>query len=209
MQKDCVKNLFNEEDGELLISSAREAITTFLSSSRVSVPSRLSNDPRFEQKLGCFVTLKANDKEKTLRGCIGFPEPVFKLSNGLTQAAIAAVTEDPRFAPVVFEEINHLLIEVSILTTPRVIEVKSRRDLPESIELGRDGLILRWTHGSGLLLPQVAKEYNWTADEFLANLSMKAGASPDEWLVSGSTVLKFQAQVFEEKSPRGEVILVD
>ena len=206
MQSHRVKRPFREEDGTLLVSSAREAITNFLSTSRTSIPTRLTSYQRCGQKLGCFVTLKENDKEGTLRGCIGFPDPTFELSKALTYAAIGAATEDPRFHPVSLEELQGLLTEVSVLTTPQVVEVKSRKDMPKSIEPGRDGLILRWSYGSGLLLPQVAKEYDWDAEEFLANLSMKAGAPPDEWLVQGSVVLKFQAQVFRETEPNGAVL---
>ncbi|MGI0080016.1 MAG: TIGR00296 family protein [Nitrososphaerales archaeon] len=204
MQRDHVRGRFSKSEGELLVSSARNAITNFLSTSRVSIPSRLSSDPRFAQKLGCFVTL--NERAGTLRGCIGFAEPAFPLARALTHAAIAAATEDPRFRPVTLEEFGALFTEVSVLTTPEVIEVKSPRDLTKSVEVGRDGLILQWTYGSGLLLPQVAKEYDWDAEEFLINLSIKAGAPPDEWLVPGSVVLKFQAQRFRETSPDGAVL---
>ncbi len=208
-QKDQTQKMFGQRDGKLIVSSARESIEKYLSSSRIIIPTLIANDPRFEVKLGCFVTLKVNDDEGSLRGCIGFPEPLFKLSKALPQAAVAAATEDPRFPPVGLEELPRLKTEVSVLTTPRAIETNSPKDLPKMIEPGKDGLILRWTYGSGLLLPQVAKENDWDAAEFLSNLSMKAGAPPDQWLVPGSVVLKFQAQVFQEKTPNGEVILED
>jgi uncharacterized protein (TIGR00296 family) len=209
IKKDSTQSPFIEQDGKLLVSLAREAIERYLISRHVAVPSSTTIDARFEIKLGCFVTLKENNPEESLRGCIGFAEPVFKLSKALPQAAIAAATEDPRFAPVSVAELRRLMVEVSILTVPKIIETTSQKNLPKLIELGRDGLILRWTFGSGLLLPQVAKEYGWDAEEFLANLSMKAGAPPDQWLVQGSTVLKFQAQVFKETSPMGTVVLED
>ncbi len=190
-----------------MISAVRESINTFLSTSRIAVPALIQADARFERKQGCFVTLKSNDEEKTLRGCIGFPEPVFKLSKALTEASIAAATEDPRFPPVKLKEMDSTLAEVSVLTEPQVIQVSSPKEIPSKIRVGKDGLILRWPFGSGLLLPQVAAEFGWDADEFLANLSMKAGAPPDQWLVPGNMVLKFQAQVFQEESPKGRVSL--
>ncbi len=208
-QKDHVQKLFNQGDGKLLISLARDSIEEYLSNSRLTILTKIANDPRFEIKLGCFVTLKKNDSEKSLRGCIGFPEPVFKLAKALPQAAVAAATEDPRFPPVRHEELGELLTEVSVLTVPRQVQVKSQKDLPKLIEPGRDGLILKWTYGSGLLLPQVAKEYKWDSEEFLSNLSMKAGAPPDQWLVPDSLIYKFHAQVFGERSPNGEVVLED
>jgi uncharacterized protein (TIGR00296 family) len=200
--------VFSKQDGNLLISSAREAISTYLTTHQIVVPQRLIDDPRFEMKLGCFVTLKQNDVEKTLRGCIGFPEPVYKFSKALTEAAIYAATEDPRFEPINIGELQSLLVEVSVLSTPTLIDVKSPRELPKMINVGKDGLIMRWSFGSGLLLPQVAIEQGWDAGDFLANLSMKAGAPPDQWLVPGTLVLKFQAQIFSEEDPNGPVIML-
>ncbi|MDH2900270.1 MAG: TIGR00296 family protein [archaeon] len=201
-------SIFSAEDGHLLVSSAREAITNFLVSRQIIVPKCLLSDSRFENKLGCFVTLRLNDEEKSLRGCIGFPEPVYKLSKALTEAAIGSATQDPRFRPVSIEEMKSLLVEVSVLTIPTLILVKSSRDLPSQIKLGKDGLIMRWSFGAGLLLPQVATEQMWDAEEFLVNLSMKAGAPPDQWLVPGTQVLKFQAQIFGEDEPSGKVRII-
>jgi uncharacterized protein (TIGR00296 family) len=203
------RSIFSKEDGPMLISSAREAITKYLTTHNILVPDSLLKDTRFENKLGCFVTLKKNDEEKSLRGCIGFPEPVYKLSKSLTEAAIYAATEDPRFQPITLKELESLLVEVSILSTPVLIDVKTGKDLPKHIEVGKDGLIMRWSFGSGLLLPQVAIEQGWDAEEFLANLSMKVGAPPDQWLVPGTQVLKFQAQIFGEEEPKGNVSMIE
>lgn len=193
-----IPELLTPEDGDVLVSSAREAIDSYLSKSKWVVPSRLSG-PRFQQKQGCFVTLRIK-KGGDLRGCIGFAEPIFELSQALTRAAISSATEDPRFPPVTLKELERLMIEVSVLTTPKVIHSSARKELPKLIEVGKDGLILKWSFGSGLLLPQVPEEFGWDAEEYLANLSMKAGAPPDQWLVPESVILKFQAQVFQEQS---------
>lgn len=196
---------FEERDGVVLTAAARNVIESFLKTGGTAVPSVLKLDPRFSQKLGCFVTLRQNAPDKPLRGCIGFPEPTYELSRGLTFAAIEAATRDPRFPPVGLEELADLTLEVSVLTKPEQIKVKKPQEYLERIEIGKDGLILKWTYGSGLLLPQVASEYNWTPEEFLCNLSLKAGAPPDQWLVPGTMILKFNALVFEEEekdSPR-------
>jgi uncharacterized protein len=189
---------FSKNDATVMISAARSAIGTFLSTGKRETSPALISDPRFKQKLGCFVTLKNNDAEKSLRGCIGFPEPIYELCRALTLAAIEAATGDPRFPPVKLAELSNLLLEVSVLTKPALIKVSSQKEIPEQVFVGTDGLIMKWTFGSGLLLPQVASEYGWDAEEFLCNLSMKAGAPPDQWLVPGTQIFKFQANVFEE-----------
>ncbi len=199
--------VFGLKDGEVFIASAREAITTYLTRHQIVLPESLRSVPRYESKCGCFVTLKRNDAENSLRGCIGFPEPVYKLSKALTEAAVHSATQDPRFEAITLDELDSLLIEVSVLTTPTPIDVKSQKELPSQVKVGKDGLIMRWSFGSGLLLPQVATEEKWDAEEFLSNLSMKAGAMPDQWLVPGTLILKFQAQIFKELEPKGKVIM--
>lgn len=198
---------FASSDGPLLVKAARESITEFLESQKIVVPQGISADPRFEQKFGCFVTLKRNDENKSLRGCIGFHEPLYRLRDALPEAAVYAATQDPRFPSVDLSELNSLLVEISILTRPVRINVESPNDIPSKIRVGVDGLIMKWSLGSGLLLPQVASEYHWDAKQFLENLSAKAGAPSNQWSVAGTGIYKFQAQVFQETSPKGYVIL--
>ncbi|HZW57204.1 MAG TPA: TIGR00296 family protein [Nitrososphaerales archaeon] len=198
-------NAFTKSDGQLLVGSVRDAISRYLQTRKVEIPKALLGDSRFENKMGCFVTLKANDSEKSLRGCIGFPEPVYKLSWALPHASVAAATEDPRFPPITLPEMENIVTEVSILTVPTQITGVSQREIPKYIRPGVDGLIMRWSYGSGLLLPQVATEYGWDTEEFLCNLSMKAGAPPDQWLVQGTQIYKFQALIFKECEPKGSV----
>ncbi len=195
--------LFGEKDGKLFVTCARESISKFLTEKRVETCSALLEDKRYSAKRGCFVTLR--DKQKSLRGCIGFPEPVYQLPKALTLAAISAATEDPRFSPVGGKELAEITIEVSILTPPKIVRVDDPKKYPEKIVIGKDGLIMKWPFGSGLLLPQVPVEENWSPEEFLSNLSMKAGALPDQWLLPDTQIEKFEAQVFEELRPGGGV----
>ena len=192
---------FGPEDGPFLLSVTRSVISSYLETKKMTIPASMLSDPRFRQKMGCFVTLKRHDSEKSLRGCIGFPEPVYELHKALTHAGIAAATEDPRFPPVESTEMENLLLEISLLTRPVEISVKDPKELLKKIQVGSDGLIMRWSFGSGLLLPQVATEYNWNVEDFLCNLSMKAGAPPDQWLIPGTLVYRFRAQVFQENPP--------
>jgi uncharacterized protein len=116
------------------------------------------------------------------------------------EAAIAAATQDPRFSPVSRRELPKIIFEVSVLTEPS--EVIEHND----ILVGRDGLILRWKYGSGLLLPQVPVALGWNVDEYLANLCYKAGAPLDALKDPSSKLYRFQAEIFKERSPSGEVV---
>ena len=85
---------------------------------------------------------------------------------------------------------------------------KTVKHLIESkmIKIGRDGLIVKGTFNSGLLLPQVAVEQKWNAKTFLDQTCVKAGLEPSTWQDFDSCrVYSFQGQVFSEQSPNGEV----
>ena len=189
-------------EGAELVRLARVAVEKHLQQSVIIKPEKNTLG-----KAGVFVTLNyvTSSKKEYLRGCIGFPLPEKPLYQGVVEAAIAAATEDPRFPPLDRQELNNIIFEVSVLTSPQQIRV-SPHEYGKEIEIGRDGLILQWRFGSGLLLPQVPVELKWNVEEYLANICYKAGAPPDVWLDPSSKLYKFQAVVFKELEPKGEVV---
>jgi uncharacterized protein len=192
--------MINLSQGKKLINLARESISCYLSNKDVNVKDFISE---FSDILGVFVTL---NKEGKLRGCIGFPEAVYPLYEGVIKAAQSAAFSDPRFSAVEKDELSLISIEISVLTKPMLIKVKKASEYVDEIKVGSDGLIIRSSQGSGLLLPQVATEYNWDSKTFLEQTCVKAGLSPDSWQdVEEISVYKFQSQVFSEIKPNGEV----
>lgn len=161
--------------------------------------------PSFDERRGVFVTLLRHPSG-ALRGCIGFPRPVLALRVAIPQAAWAAATEDPRFPPVAGSELDRLRIEVSLLTRPEPLPALSPPERARSVRVGTDGLIVEGFGSSGLLLPQVAPEQRWDAEEFLAGTCEKAGLPADAWRSPEVRVLRFQAEVFTEASPAGPVV---
>ncbi len=159
----------------------------------------------FREKRGVFVTLKRYPGDE-LRGCIGYPMPVLPLGTAVARAAVAAAIDDPRFPPVRASELPRITIEVSVLTVPERIATTRPEELAAAVEVGRDGLIVDGFGTSGLLLPQVAPEQGWTAEEFLAGTCEKAGLPSDSWRGPGVSFRRFRAQVFREGSPDGELI---
>lgn len=191
--------MLTKQEGEMAVKLARKAIAGCLNKGKKITPENLP--PVFSEKRGVFVTL--NTKNKELRGCIGRPYPMLPLGEAIIASAINAAREDPRFYPVRPEELDDIVIEVTVLTVPRLIDAKPK-DLPEKIVIGRHGLIVSSGMDSGLLLPQVAVEHCFDATEFLCQTCMKAGLLPDSWL-SGAKVYSFEGQIFEEIKPGGEV----
>jgi hypothetical protein len=193
------------EDGVYLISFARKAIERYLKTGeRLSIPPDVPE--KFKQRCGVFVTLNSvRGGAKELRGCIGFPEPTNPLLEAVRDSAINSATSDPRFHPLSLNELKDVLVEVSVLTPPQLIEVEDPMQYPRSIKVGKDGLIIERGWNKGLLLPQVAVEWRWNEEDFLSNCCIKAGLPPDAWLLSRTKVYKFQAIVFEEEEPGGKV----
>lgn len=157
------------------------------------------------EKSGVFVTLKTPANE--LRGCIGRPYPTEPLAEATINSAIEAATGDPRFNALSPKELEKILLEVSVLSPPEIIMVKDSREYPRMIQVGRDGLIVENGGRKGLLLPQVAVDYEMDEEEYLSQCCLKAGLSPDAWLLKETKIEKFQAAIGEEQSPMGEVTL--
>lgn len=192
----------SDSDGEKLVKTARAVVTEFL-----KTKNKMKLDKDFEESFssnaGVFVTL---NHQSNLRGCIGYPLPDKKLYNALLEAAISAATEDPRFPSVAFEELDQITFEVTVLTPPQEIEVLDPLEYPSKIKVGRDGLIVKSGFNSGLLLPQVPKEYGWNEEEFLGHTCEKAGLPKEQWKKKDTKILKFEGIVFKEQSPGGSVV---
>jgi len=200
-------NLSNE-DGLQLVKLARSAVENYVAKNvKITVPEDIAK--KYDEKAGVFVTLNSfRKKVEELRGCIGFPMPEKILYDAVIEAAISSATSDPRFSPVTKDELDEIAIEISVLTKPELIMVEDPKQYKHKIKVGRDGLIVQWRYGSGLLLPQVAIEYKWDEEQFLCETCMKAGAMPDCWLYDDTKVYRFEAIVFKEVEPKGNVVRV-
>ena len=192
----------SDSDGVLLVKTARQAVTEFLSNgNQIRLEAEL--EKKFSFDSGVFVTL---NKPDGLRGCIGFPIPEKRLSHAIIEGAIAAATEDPRFPPVTTKELDDIMFEVTVLTPPMEIDVSDPMEYLTKIKVGRDGLIIRHSFYSGLLLPQVPGEYGWSVEEFLQHTCHKAGLEKDFWKSGKAKIEKFEGIVFKEETPNGEVV---
>jgi len=96
-----------------------------------------------------------------------------------------------------------ITIEVSVLTPTELIEHDDKKDLPNQITVGRDGLIIGLGWNKGLLLPQVPVEWGWDSREFLDQCCVKAGIPKNSWLRNDTEVYTFHAILFKEEEPRG------
>jgi len=188
------------DEGRKAVALARNVIEQYVKNNTTPL-STLAGV--FTEKQGTFSTLHTFP-EHDLRGCIGIPLPVMPLKEAIIDAAKSA-TRDPRFPPLNENEINKVIIEVTILTKPELIKAAKPQEYVSSIEIGRDGLIVEQGFYKGLLLPQVPVEQGWDKEEFLAHTCMKAGLLPDAWFDENIKIFKFSGQIFTEIEPNGKI----
>ncbi len=199
---------FSLEEGITLLNFTRENIEFYLKNNRrILIPDKIKE--KFSNKYGAFVTLnRYNVSGNPLRGCIGYIEPTYSLYDVIHKVSISSATEDPRFPSVSLDEMDNIVIELSILTPPKLLEVDDPKEYIGKIVIGRDGLIAEKGMRRGLLLPQVPVDHgrNWDVETFLSQTCSKAWLDSNAWKEKSTKIYSFQAILFEEKEPRGEVV---
>lgn len=167
----------------VLLGVARAAILATVTGKPQPEPSA---EGELATRAGAFVSLHlAGD----LRGCVGHLEEDGPLVHTVARCARLACTEDPRFPAVTVAEMHRLDVEISVLGP--LERVTSHQE----IIVGRHGLVIEHNRQRGVLLPQVATEYQWTAERFVEQTCLKAGLLPDGWR-RGAMLWRFEAQVF-------------
>jgi hypothetical protein len=188
-------------EGKELVKLARKTVENYFVDRTPSI-----KETKFNEKKGVFVSIHTYPDHE-LRGCIGYCYPYYPLGEAVQRASISAAFGDPRFSPMEKDELNKIVFEVSVLTEPEIIKVKNTKEYLQKIKIGKDGLMIEYGHlYKGLLLPQVATEYDWNCETLLEHLCMKAGLVVDTWLDPKTKIFKFQTKIFKEKKPNGEII---
>src|SRR5271166_3984269 len=139
---------YSPAERELLLNLAHDSIQAALDGRELDLtpPTEHLAEPR-----GAFTTLHLEGK---LRGCIGYVVPSVSLYTTVCDSSRAAAFEAPRFEPVRFSEAQNLKVEISVLSPLQPV-------FPDEIVVGRHGLVVTQGNHRGLLLPQVAPEWEW------------------------------------------------
>ncbi|MGH9358108.1 MAG: AmmeMemoRadiSam system protein A [Terriglobia bacterium] len=175
-----------EAEGEFLLRLARRGLEEAILS-KTAAPEEDEIPPALQRGCGAFVTLREGSR---LRGCIGRINAAAPLCSTVRECAVSAAVQDLRFRPVLPEEVARLQIEVSVLSELQPVQ-------PEEIEIGRHGVMVSQGAHRGILLPQVAMEWNWDGIRFLEEACAKAGLPRKAWQ-HGARIHAFTAQVFAE-----------
>ncbi len=115
--------------------------------------------------------------------------PLYQTVVDMTQAA---ASRDSRVTPIRREELNHIRIDISILSRLEMV------DDPLLLELGKHGLHIAQGERRGVLLPQVAAQYRWDIRTFLEQTCLKAGLPKNAWKEPNTLVSSFSALIIEE-----------
>ncbi len=176
----------SEPDREELLKLARLSVETAVRERKLYDYNEAASPPLMQER-GAFVTLK---KKGELRGCVGYVAPMKPLSYTVRDVAALAALRDRRFPPVTPAELGELRYEISVLSPlRRVLDVGS-------IEVGRDGLVIRRGDSEGLLLPQIPVEQGWDRATFLEQACLKAGLPASAWRDERTDIFSFTALVF-------------
>jgi AmmeMemoRadiSam system protein A len=181
--------MLTQGERQYLLAVARHALKEEVCGSPCAGPDPLDT-PAMQQTVGAFVTLNSGHE---LRGCLGLLASDYPLPETIDMMARRAATEDPRFPPVSPDEIDGLTLELSILSPFHTISSASE------VAIGRDGLLVQRGSKRGLLLPQVATKFHFSAEEFLEETCLKAGLPRHAWRTEGTVLKAFTAEVIGEE----------
>lgn len=197
-------HVYDLKKGESLVRAARMSIELYLKNPHFDKNTVKNTLRDFNEHNGLFVTLEYYMTHE-LRGCIGFIGKWQEIKNSIVDAALSAAFEDPRFIPISLHELDEIIIEVSILS--EMIKIKGDKEkILRAVKAGRDGLMIKYGIYSGLLLPNVATDEGWNAEEFLENVCIKAGLKKEYWSYPNADLYIFQTQRFKETDPNGKIV---
>ncbi len=178
---------FERPDQERLLAIAHEALEAAVRPGAGFSLDAATLAPALLDPGAAFVTLHEHGE---LRGCIGLMRFEIPVWMNVRDAAVAAALDDPRFMPVQAIEVPALALEISVLEPP--VELPD----PSGFQVGRHGIVVERGLRRGLLLPQVAAEQGWGAEEMLDAVCRKAGLPGDAWRDPGTKLYVFESVCF-------------
>jgi MEMO1 family protein len=183
---------------KFLLDLARKTLTGVTAGGDLPEVAAKDVPAKLLEKKACFVTLT---KDGALRGCIGHLMAIEPLHEAVAENARNAALRDPRFPPVVAEEVGKIKIEISVLTEPQPLAFSSPEDLLSKLHPNEDGVLLHIGPRTATFLPQVWAQLPDKA-AFLDHLSQKAGCEPSAWRGKDVSVSTYHVECFEEEHAR-------
>ena len=191
---------FTTAERSALLVLARDSIVTHLQGQEPDKDHEILIG--VQQQGACFVSLHTHGPGPAqLRGCIGSLEPYRSLVDDVIDNARAAAFRDSRFPAVVMDELNKIIIDLSILSPAEPVQFESEIDLLSKLRPGIDGLILEEGFHRGTFLPVVWEQLPEPGD-FLSHLKLKAGLPARHWS-DAIRILRYTTESFGEQDFAG------
>jgi AmmeMemoRadiSam system protein A len=182
---------------DIVIALAKAAILVALNQpEEFDLEHALKTYPSLEENGAAFVTINKGPNEQ-LRGCIGSLQAYRPLYEDIMHNAQAAALRDPRFSPLTVEELEHIKIEVSILSEPQPLAYGTIEDLRSKIVPYQDGVVLKLNGKQATYLPQVWEQLP-KFDDFFSSLCMKANLGSD-CLSQHPEISTYKVKKYKEK----------
>lgn len=190
--------MLNYEQKRVLLEYAREAIRAYFNQRGEFSPDEAEIPYELCENTGVYVDLV--NSSGVLRGSAGYTETNRPLWKGVIINAVNAGFYDSKTRNLSQNEFNDVDIQISVLSVPKKLNYTDSEDLKNKIQQGV-GLIIKKGMQSATLLP-----YNWNGGvskaDFLDNLCVRAGLSPDAWETTKLDVYTYDAQTFSERDFR-------
>ncbi|MEJ2763071.1 AmmeMemoRadiSam system protein A [Photobacterium sp. MCCC 1A19761] len=185
--------------GELtqLLDVARESIRGHFSDELPHPPQLDLYGYKLLRPGACFVTLEVDG---VLQGCLGTMTANEPLVLEVHNKARDSAYQDRRFMPLTEDQLDKLMIEISVLSEPQVLAVDSEQALIDYLKQHRVGVVLSDHHAQALFLPQVWQQLP-APELFLRHLKLKAGWPANYWsdtlTVKTFTVTSIKGRYFQ------------
>lgn len=184
------------EDGARAVELARESVESYVLHGQREQPGSMRD--AFYDRTGAYVRLEAGTGR--LRGCAGSYDSNRQLGHSIVEAAIAAASGDSCGSEVEAAELQDL--RVSVCTVGDVVLTD---DPLQDLEIGVHGVAVESPTASGWMYPTVPLDNSWSAAEYLDRTCRKADLPPGAWTEEDVGVTLFEAQVFRERKPGGDI----
>jgi AmmeMemoRadiSam system protein A len=182
---------------DIVIALAKAAILVALNQPEdFDLEHALKTYPILKENGAVFVTINTKPNEQ-LRGCIGSLQAYRPLYEDIIHNAQAAALRDHRFVPLRVEELDHITLEVSILSEPQILHYTDIEDLKSKVVPFQDGIVLKLDGKQATYLPQVWKQLP-KFDDFFSSLCMKANLSRD-CLYHHPEISTYRVKEYKEK----------
>jgi len=183
--------MLNQEEKDFLLKLSRGAIEDSLKSKE----SNISDVPESLMERGAsFVTLFFDGKPRWSMGALKAHRELYL---DVLHNALAAASEDPRFDAVRKEDLDKILIEISVIFGLKELKYESEEGLLSQIEGGKHGVIVKKSGRVGTLLPMMWEKISDKID-FLNNICIKMGFSVNAWR-DKADILVYEVESFKEQ----------